>query len=104
VSSRQPGRLVKAAIKTNDGVVHVGYRHHDILRQIAEQLADIDRLDDRRRHDHKWGQGFVNEHGTYYPRHQAQVIALLNGQITESVQPLTSEDLWQADGAPLVGI
>lgn len=75
-------KLVQAAIKVN-GVVHTGNRHHEILKQ-APTFGD-----------YKYGiQGFVDENGNFWNRHQAARIAYVAGQMNVIKDNLTSEDLW----------
>jgi hypothetical protein len=92
-------RIVAAAIRTDDGVVHsvpAPGRHHHVIAQIglakseggvlvAQQLVSGDR------------QGFITDSGEFVGRKAALEIARAAGQIKRETAPqhgLFSEDLW----------
>jgi hypothetical protein len=70
-------RIVCAALRSKDGwgVVAVGPRHFDqtMRRQLAEGAG------------RNTEQGFIDQHGVFYTREQAWLIAQGNGQIIRRV-------------------
>lgn len=88
-SPERDSKLVNAAVRVGD-VVHVGWRHADIMRSLdPPEYVKLDQ------------QGFVDQHGNFYSRRVAAVVALRAKQITEMPNTLTSESLWENDGHPL---
>ena len=67
-------RIVCAAMRCVDIVV-VGPRHYDSVMQ--QQIAFYESLWTK----NKVEQGFIDQHGNFYNRHDAWVIAEANGQI-----------------------
>jgi hypothetical protein len=85
-------KLVKAAIWV-DSLVYTGWRHADIMWYLKEHNLV--------KHVSQDMQGFVDQYGNYYRRKAAGMVAFRNNQITEYVDPLTSEHLWDIDGNPI---
>lgn len=78
-------RLVKAAVRTEDGKVYTGTRHADCIKAaIADGVEKVTQE----------MQGFVDDGGTYWTRFQAAVVACRWGQMPHVKRPLLSEDLW----------
>ena len=82
-----PPRIVCAAnrlvIKDSEGqeqeIIVAGARHHDgVMNPVLKKLYALgyEVPDDRKCH-----QGFIDQHGRFYDRHQAWVIAQDNNQI-----------------------
>lgn len=75
--------ICRAAILTPDGVVHVGYRHDDIIRTL---VADYDPC--------AWVCGFTDTSGDFHDRHEAARIAVAAGQVEAGCETLWSEMLY----------
>lgn len=88
-------RIVCAAIRAQDGTVLVGIRHYS-----SDMHSQIMARNDGEKFLHRQGddQGFVDQHGTYYTRHEAMKIAVKQGQLNnrkrDSFGRLYSEDLY----------
>lgn len=96
--------IVAAAIKTEDGKVHVAARHPQVFRVVAASIGlDYDKMTQTV----KWFeyvrgsvQGFIDQHGKFYDREEALTHVQALGQfMTKSRDEhpgavLTSEDLW----------
>lgn len=87
-------RIVAAALQHKDGRVVVGVRHYDelmigVLKQLPDFMTAGWRAAD---------QGFVDNHGVYWTREDAWIIAEAAGQIIVSEGTrrgvLHSEDVW----------
>ncbi len=93
--------IVCAAIRHGDGRMLLGARHWDLpMHSAVKAMDDVDM-----RASGPWNgwesaeQGFVDQHGTFYTREQAWIIALANGQLDpkyamDSKTILISEDIY----------
>ena len=84
-------RLVAAAVVCGD-TVHTDWRHSLVIATVVRA-----RIVPRVGAD---AQGFVDQHGHYYDRSMAAIVALRAGQIAALPGVLLSEDLWDIDGKP----
>lgn len=79
--------IVCAANRHHDtGLIVCGARHYDsVMRRVINSLTP-DRLLDRLRPSVRtWDQGFIDQHGQWYTRTEAWVIAQANGQVKRRV-------------------
>ena len=84
-------RIIAAAIRHGAGF-SIGFRHADIIKRMVEEAGVPRPVTDE--------QGFIDEAGNFLTREQAAEICVKNGQTATLKNPLTSEDLWDADGKP----
>lgn len=72
--SLSPSRIVCAAIRFKDGLVLSGPRHFDLhMHAILERVGT--------KHCLREEEGFIDQHGNFFTRHDAWLIANANGQI-----------------------
>lgn len=93
---RAEHKIVKAAVKLGDKV-YTGWRHADILSHLRHEGHA--RLSFGSQED----QGFVDNKGWFFDRHQSAKIAAGARQCTwDSIKckMLLSEDVWDEDGTP----
>jgi hypothetical protein len=88
-------RVVAAAVKTEDGVIHFipsPHRHHHVVHALHHSMSKSDSVIIQARGE----QGFVISDGTFANRIEAAKIALDAGQLLLLSHPpnLYSEDLW----------
>jgi len=78
--------IVAAAIK-HDGIVFTGARHNEIIHYLI-QLGYQKPIPNNE-------QGFIDDNGKYWNRHQSRVLAKRSNQLNwDHRRVLTSEDLW----------
>jgi hypothetical protein len=95
------GKIFKAAIRMPDEI-YLGWRHH-LIRDYIVETGKYTRLEIVKAMGDEWNQGFITETGQYMSRKQALCQARRMGQVNELIGSiLTSEDLWDIDGHPLV--
>lgn len=90
-AEQEQRRIVKAAVRTPDGKIHVGMRHGQIMQAIWQAALEADQ---ELPHIYQEDQGFVDQYGTFWNRFQAGAIAFRAGQTTTRRQELNSEHLW----------
>lgn len=90
-SGETPPRLVRATVRSGE-VVHLGWRHHQILQRMQALGCPKPGIDD---------QGFLDQDGHFIRRAPASVLAFRSGQTPEFHHTLLSEHLWGPAGEPL---
>lgn len=80
MSNLSPARIVCAAIRTTDGKILAAPRHYDATMHALIAVMEPT-IAESFKHLHGDDEGFIDQHGQYYTRDQAYIIADLNGQI-----------------------
>ena len=87
-------RIVCAAVRSLNGGLVCSARHYDArMLKIISLMKDSDQF----HHLHGDNQGFIDQHGKYYTREEAWIIASENKQIIRNVSKegvLYSENLY----------
>lgn len=86
-NQEKPSPILHAAIKATNGIIYVGFRHHNCFNTMLEcKVTHIGAI-----------QGFIDTNGKFHTREQALKIAQENNQIITKNYPLNkllSEDLY----------